>query len=181
MSEAPTLTAEGIVVDQVRLGDAGAFFEAQDDELRLRFGTGSPRTHEEALEFVSNAVNEWSYDGRYRAWAVREKPTEPLVGWVSLRLTDHGPDDARQRGATIEFWAAPRARGRGLTAKAVQLVVPWAFVNLGRDWIKASVEADNDASLCLLRKQGFLAIEQGTFHDRPTIVLRLDRSAANPR
>jgi hypothetical protein len=33
MSEAPTLAAEGIVVDQVRLDDADALFEAQDDEL----------------------------------------------------------------------------------------------------------------------------------------------------
>jgi RimJ/RimL family protein N-acetyltransferase len=181
MSEAPTLTAAGIVVDHVRLDDAGAFLEAQDDELRLRFGTGSPRTREEALEAVGKAVNEWAYDGRYRAWAVREQSAGPLVGWVSLRLTDHGPVDARQRGAMIEFWAASRARGRGLLGRAVQLVVLWAFANLGRDWIEASVEADNDASLRLLRKHAFLAMEQGTFHDRPTVVLRLDRGAANPR
>lgn len=172
--EAPTLEAEGVLVDQARGDDADAFFGAQDDELRLRFGTGSPRTRQEALEIIEKAQEEWGYQGRFRAWAVRETAPGPLIGWVSLRLTDFGLEGARQHGAFLEFWAAPEARGRGLVPRAVGLVRDWAARHLRRDWIDAEVQADNEASLRVLRRLCFKIIGDGSFHDIPTRRLRFD-------
>lgn len=173
--DVPALEIDGVVVNQARVDDADAYFGAQDDELRLRFGTGSPRTREQAVEFIENANEEWGYDeGRIRAWAVRESASGPLIGWVSLRLTDFGPEDARQHGALLEFWAAPEARRRGLVSRAVGLVLDWASRNLGRDWIDAEVQADNDASLRLLGRFGFEMTGDGSFHGMLTRRLRLN-------
>jgi RimJ/RimL family protein N-acetyltransferase len=173
--EAPTLETDGVVVTQAVADDADAYFEAQDDELRRRFGTGSPKTREEALEFINNANEQWGFDvGRLRTWAVRETASGPLIGWVSLRLTDHGPEGARQHGAFLEFWAAPEARGRGLVSRAVGLVLDWASRHLGRDWVDAEVQSDNVRSLRLLSEFGFEAVGEGSFHGAPTRRLRLN-------
>jgi len=173
MSAGPLLIADGVVVDGLRESDAAAIFEAQDDEIRLRFGTGSPSTLSQALEWTVNAIEERD---EFRAWAIREREGGPLLGKVTLRCTEFGPPDARQRGAYIEFWVAAAARGRGLAVKALRAVLEWAFDELGRDWINAQVECDNNPSQRLLSRLGFRVVDETTFHERPAVIVRLHRS-----
>ena len=57
--------------------------------------------------------------------------------------------------AETGYWVIPRARGRGLAARAVRLVSGWALGDAGLARVQALVEPENEASQRVLRAAGF--------------------------
>ncbi len=73
-----------------------------------------------------------------------------LLGAVSLR------DVEREEGrASIGYWVAVEARGRGVAMNAVAAASHWAFAALGVDEVYADVLHGNDASVRVLERCGF--------------------------
>jgi RimJ/RimL family protein N-acetyltransferase/8-oxo-dGTP pyrophosphatase MutT (NUDIX family) len=128
----------------------------------------APPSSEHHLSWVERTRAEWS-DSRVKATFLVEWRGAP-VGSVDVRR--------RSDGVGVLSWVtyAPY-RGRGLAARAVRLLVDWAFTDLGLRRVEAEVNALNRASLRTalragLRREGLLRGNTtlgGEVHD--TVVL----------
>ena len=127
-----------IVIDSWMKGDAAAVYAACQDREIQRWIPGIPRpyTLEHAREFVNAS------DGL----AIRERGE--LVGSIALRVT---ADDT----ASIGYWCAPQARGRGIMTRALRRVCRYALDDLAIDRIEMTAYRDNIASHRVAEKTGF--------------------------
>jgi ribosomal-protein-alanine N-acetyltransferase len=64
--------------------------------------------------------------------------------------------DADERDAELGFWLSPRARGRGVAARAIGLTVSWAFDELGLERVHGLTETDNAAAQRTMEKAGLV-------------------------
>jgi RimJ/RimL family protein N-acetyltransferase len=75
--------------------------------------------------------------------------------------------DFADGSATAGYWAAPWARNRGATTRALNLVCAWGFGSLGIDTVNLMTLPGNLASERVAEKAGFERV--GTLDDyRPT-------------
>lgn len=81
-----------------------------------------------------------------------------MIGCAGLRLDKSG------MAASLGYWVARRAWGRGHGRQAVLLMLRWGFAELAIDRVVATVADDNAASLAVLRRAGFT--ETGTGHEK---------------
>ena len=71
-----------------------------------------------------------------------------------------GVDDwSKADVAQFGYWLAPTARGRGYATRAVMLLTRWLF-ELGAARVFMTIVADNDASIAVARRAGF--VHEGT-------------------
>jgi RimJ/RimL family protein N-acetyltransferase len=120
----------------------------QDPEIRLWNG-GGVASRTDALVLLGRRLD-WS-SGDHASWAVTGAGTDDVLGSVSLHSIDrfHG-------GASVGYWTAPDARGRGLAAVAVDAVCRWSFDVLPIDRIELCHAVENTASGRVAEKAGFL-------------------------
>ena len=119
----------------------------QDPEIRLWNG-GGVASRTDALVLLGRRLD-WS-SGDHASWAVVDEGRTDVLGSVSLHSIDrfHG-------GASVGYWTAPGARGRGLAAVAVDAVCRWAFDVLPIDRIELCHAVENVGSGRVAEKAGF--------------------------
>lgn len=101
--------------------------------------------------------------GEWGPWQVRERATGLLIGGVGFK----GPPRARDSDdgsapvliVEIGYGLAPAARGRGYATEAVRALVEYA-ASQGVTEVVAETDLDNDASMRVLIKSGFVETER---------------------
>jgi RimJ/RimL family protein N-acetyltransferase len=96
----------------------------------------SPYTRDDAQGFVTGMVADGWAAGTSFTWAVRE-PGEvdgPVLGMVGITCDG---EPGTERMGELGYWAAPEARGRGLTTEAARVVVDWALDPEGLGLVRA--------------------------------------------
>ncbi|AEG44190.1 RimJ/RimL family protein N-acetyltransferase [Isoptericola variabilis J7] len=116
----------------------------------------SPYTRADAEGFVTGMVVDGWATGTSFTWAVRDPGDTdgPVLGMVGM--TCEGAEGVERVGE-LGYWAAPAARGRGLTTEAARLVVDWALDPEGLGLVRAhwSAYVGNWASRRVAWKLGF--------------------------
>lgn len=103
----------------------------------------------------------WNEEGR-AAFAFCDAPTGELFGSIAL-----GEVDLVSLSGVVGYWAAPWARNRGATTRALKLVCGWGFEALGIETVELMTLPGNVASDRVAAKAGFELV--GTLHDyKPT-------------
>ncbi|WP_431246792.1 GNAT family N-acetyltransferase [Leifsonia xyli] len=110
----------------------------------------SPYRRENAVGFVTSVVPDgWASD-RVCTWAIRVDGE--LVGMIGIH-------DVHQHQGEIGYWLAREARGRGVMAEAVALVVEYGFgpapEGLALSRMVWRAMAGNAASAAVARRAGF--------------------------
>jgi predicted acetyltransferase len=126
MAELPTLSATGIVLRPLSVGDAEALFSAH----------GDTHTHEY-----------WS--------SPAHKSVEETVDYIRATLGRIGLFVEREGMGEIGIIMRPEATGRGLASKALALVIEHGFGALDLHRIGADIDPDNNASMSLFLRAGF--------------------------
>jgi RimJ/RimL family protein N-acetyltransferase len=140
----PALPADGLSDGVIRLRgvearDADAFFEQEDDELTTGYGfTGAAPDRAAVLSLCTRAPLDW-LAGQIARIAIDDLASGRFAGSVSLRHP--GPPGVGGIGYTVH----PAFRGRGITARALRLLAPWAF-DAGYARLELGAKADNVAS-----------------------------------
>ncbi len=126
-----------------------------------------PRSRDELRAAVEGARN----DRNAIILAIIERSTDRHIGNVSLQQIDWV-----SRSAELAILIGERdAKGRGLGAEAVRLIVDHGFrrMNLNRIWL--GVHCDNVPALAIYRKLGFKEegrlLEHGMRHNEPHDVI----------
>lgn len=145
-----------LVLRRLAASDRAALLRAlRDPEISRWTGMPDPFTDEAAAALLAEAESRWR-DGQTAELAI--VLGDELVG--GIHLTFYG--DWR---ASVAYWLAAEARGRGLATRAVRLLTSWgfeAFEELVRIELWSIV--GNDASDAVARRSGFA--EEGIFRSR---------------
>jgi RimJ/RimL family protein N-acetyltransferase len=115
----------------------------------------SPYTEEHARAFVRDVADRWLTTPE-RTFAIVDAASDELLGLVTVRLREEG---------SVGYWLKREARGRGVTTRAVKLVVDWARREHGIASLRLTTHPENIASQRVAEKAGFRRI--GTTTDHP--------------
>jgi RimJ/RimL family protein N-acetyltransferase len=122
----------------------------RDPEIpRWTAGISEPYDERDAREWIGRHDGFWS-EGRRAAFAFCLASTGRLLG--SMTLADI---DLDARSAVAGYWAAPWARNRGATTRALDLVCRWGLVVLGLEAVQLVTIIGNVASERVAEKAGF--------------------------
>ena len=90
--------------------------------------------------------------GEFLGLAVTDPTKRPFLGHVMLHTLAW-----RHKRGEVGYWLVPAARGRGVGATAVSLLVEWAFAELELERIEITTTPDNTGARALAESLGFKA------------------------
>jgi RimJ/RimL family protein N-acetyltransferase len=131
--------------------DAQAIRQAcQDPDIQRWIpAVPSPYTDEDAGVFVAWSEQGWR-TGERASFVICDSGSDELLGTLGLGL------DRREHGvASIGYWLAREARGRGVATEAVKLGSRWAFRELGIERLELYTETGNEPSQRVAERAGF--------------------------
>jgi len=148
----PPLTDGVVSLRPWALDDVPAIAAACDDPeiARWMHQVPSPYTERDAREYVLATQAAWR-KRRDGIFAVVDCETGEIVGSCAMHAVDPEVENVE-----IGYWTAAAARGRGLTTRAVKLIVAWALHGLGAERVQLRADVRNSASLRVAEKAGFL-------------------------
>jgi signal transduction histidine kinase/RimJ/RimL family protein N-acetyltransferase len=145
----PPLSDEAIQLRLPRPGDAEAIAAAcSDPEIARWIPVPVPYTLHDAVAFVDGVALGWA-TGSELTFAIDERGTGALAGMIGLHA-------GRVAGrASVGYWLAPGARGRGHATRAVRLLATWAFADPTLERLELTTLVGNDASGRVALRAGF--------------------------
>jgi RimJ/RimL family protein N-acetyltransferase len=147
---APMLSDGVVTVRPLREADIPAMVaECQDPEIPRWTRVPSPYTREDAARFLAVSATEAAAGEGVALAIAGADGDDRLVGTIGLFGFD-----GLGRGE-IGYWTGARARGRGVTTRAVMLVRDWAFDALGLSTIEILSHRDNGPSQRVAERAGF--------------------------
>ena len=131
--------------------DATGLFEAFRDAEVLRFSWSSSAdyTLADAVQYLQEREPARER-GEEVQWALVDPGDGRLLGGASFYQFD--PERA---SASVGYWLAAAARGRGLATIAVRLITYYAFNDLGVQRLELTCGPDNTASQRVAERAGF--------------------------
>lgn len=147
------LERDGVALRRLRARDAGAFAKAfrDDPALGALIGADEDPTENGVRRFIARQPG-LRARGEFLGLAVTDATGRPFLGHVMLHTVAW-----RHRRAEIGYWLVPAARGRGMGATAVSLLVEWAFAQLELERIEITTTPQNAAARALAESLGFTA------------------------
>jgi ribosomal-protein-alanine N-acetyltransferase len=149
------LAGDGVRLRSLRDDDAPAYAAAFRDDLDLGRLIGIETDPDEAAvrERIANAAQRAGFE-----LVIATDDSDAFRGLVGVHSVE--PDHGR---AEVGFWVVPQARGAGLGARAVALVVSWLFEH-GMRRVEMTTTPDNGGALVLARRLGFT--QEGVLRQR---------------
>jgi RimJ/RimL family protein N-acetyltransferase len=146
----PPLADDVVLLRPWRESDVPAQLTAFSDPVFRHFSDWQPQTEAEARRH-----REESERARERAERVSFAVVEPLDDGVVLGGASLNDVQIACGQASIGYWLAPHARGRGVASHAVRLLARWAFGDLGIARLELTCSPDNLASQRVAERCGF--------------------------
>jgi RimJ/RimL family protein N-acetyltransferase len=145
------LEREGIALRRLRARDAGPFAAAfrEDTQLGVLIGAEEDPTENGVRRFIARQPG-LRARGEFLGLAVTDAGRRAFLGHVMLHTFA-----SRHRRAEVGYWLVPAARGRGVGAVAVSLLVDWAFETLELERIEITTTPGNAPALALAEALGF--------------------------
>jgi ribosomal-protein-serine acetyltransferase len=128
--------------------DAIAGACAEEEIARWMHLIPQPYTKADAREYVAASRVAWR-SGTGATFAIVDAAGDP-VGSIGMRVVD-----ADDRIVEVGYWAAARARGRGLTTRALRLIAEWVLDEVGAERVQLRADVLNAASRRVAEKAGF--------------------------
>lgn len=113
-----------------------------------------PFTHETAQTIVARAQNMDPLEGRILV--IVETALNQLIGMVGMRFHDG------HSIPTLGYWIGSAYHGKGYMSEAIGILIRDILPDFRFAMLRANVEPDNIASIRVLEKNGFRAMEMGT-------------------
>jgi ribosomal-protein-alanine N-acetyltransferase len=157
---APVLSDGTVTVRQLREADLDGYVEAfrDDPELANLLGDEADAEPQDVLRWVRAT---WAEPPDLRSWefAIADAGSDDFLGTIMLHTCDW-----KNRRAETRFWLTPQARGRGVLARALRLVLDWAFGALALERMELTALPENVAVPRIAEKFGY--VFEGTMRER---------------
>ena len=146
----PSLADEQVLLRPWTEADIPQQMEAFRDPVFLSYSDWQPVSSQEARRRLNEQEQ-----GRARG----EQIDFAVVGLDDLRLVLGGASlnwvNEKDRRASLGYWLAPSARGRGVASRSVRLIARWAFETLHLARLEITCGPDNYGSQSVARRCGF--------------------------
>jgi RimJ/RimL family protein N-acetyltransferase len=148
------LTDGVVFLRRFTLDDVPTVTRACQDPEIARWTASIPAPYEEhhARTWIGLHDRFWGEEQR-ATFAFCAASMSELLGCMTLGEIDFG-----ERSAAVGYWAAPWARNRGATTRALRLVCRRGFESLGIDRVDLSTVTGNVASERVAEKGGFTLV-----------------------
>ena len=147
----PTLFTERLILRQITENDVEDFFWLRNSEEVMKYiQLPKLETVEKAKERIKT-LNEGTLKNEIINWAITLKDEQKLIGWIlykSIDLVNHR--------AEVGYLLHPDYWRKGIVQEAITAVLDFGFNTLNFHSIEALVNPENDASILLLEKNGFV-------------------------
>jgi RimJ/RimL family protein N-acetyltransferase len=159
----PPVLTDGVVALRLAVpSDAEAMTAGLSDvgTVEWLISVPHPYDHQESVRWVEGeAANGWR-DGTVLFLTIADAVDDRFLGEIGL--THLALEDGR---AEVAYWLVPEERGRGAVRRALRLLLPWAFEELGIVRVDWGARAGNDASLAAAEAVGFRfeGVQRGAF------------------
>ena len=120
--------------------------ELQDPEIPRWTRIPEPYTHEDGREFLERTAEGWN-QGTSANFAVVDVAGDRLLGSIGVIFHDGS--------ASIGYWVAQGARGRGIASEALRLISRWVLGTFAVERLELVAAPDNEASLRVAENAGF--------------------------
>jgi len=140
------LTAPGLLLRPWRIADAPEVLAALADPAIEQWNSQGVGDHAQAITWIRYRAD-WS-SGTRMSLAVTDAGDGTLLGAVSLNQIFQG-------NATIGYWTAAAARGRGIASMAVSTLTAWGFGSRGLHRIELCHAVANPASCRVALRAGY--------------------------
>ncbi|MGN6430681.1 MAG: GNAT family N-acetyltransferase [Gaiellaceae bacterium] len=147
----PPLSDGVVTLRPWTLGDVPAIARACNEPEIARWIHQMPNPYSEhdAREYVLATRAGWN-EGTGAFFAIVDAASGEPVGSIAIHIIDPVFGNVE-----VGYWAAARARGRGLTTRAVRLISRWAIDDVGAERVQLRADVHNAASLRVAEKAGF--------------------------
>jgi ribosomal-protein-alanine N-acetyltransferase len=153
-----TITAERLDLPSLSADQLQALLEGRVAVVEQSIGAAIPH---EWLEYnhglMKLRMRQIREDPRAQRWLLRpivlRRGEHPVIGSINF----HGPPDARGM-VEVGYGLSPEYRGRGYAIEAVRALFAWAELDPSVRVFRASVAPDNERSLHLIGKLGFVQV-----------------------
>ena len=169
--EAPRIETARLVLRQWRKDDFRPYHAiVSHPEVHKHFGP-NPMNAEEAWRRLTAAVGGWQFMG-FGTWAVEDKSSGKLLGNVGFfnAWRDLEPEFGEE--PEMGWIMAAETHGQGMASEACAAALDWAHANLAPTPMWAIIAPANEPSIKLAEKIGFERVNETTYHDSPTLVLK---------
>ncbi len=150
--EVPDLVTDRLVMRPWRAADADALSAAWHD---VRIAAGSTPPPDRSVAAAARWIEGWEQRrvaGLAFDLVIADPGDDRVMGEVGFSRLD-----PVRRAAMIGWWLHEDARGRGLAAEAVALVVAWVLAG-PLEHVLAEIAADNTPSEAVARRAGFVPL-----------------------
>lgn len=130
--------------------DVGLVFAAAEDPYIPQI-TSIPQmpTADSALAFVRRQIARF-HDGEGYSFAIVRDEDDVACGQIGL-----WPDPSRLGFASVGYWLAPEARGKGAATASLLAICDWGLTNAGVKEIELFVEEANTRSTAVAERAQF--------------------------
>ena len=147
----PNLSTQRLLLRQLTIGDEKEIRVLRSDERILKYliinKCNSLDEARQFIEKINNGIkaNEWIY------WAIIQETDKKLIG--TFCIWHISEENSR---AEIGYALHPDWQGKGIMKEAMDAVLEYGFKEMKLHSIEANVDPDNQPSIKLLEKKGFI-------------------------
>ena len=148
MLEPPSLRTDTFVLRPWRPEDVDVLVAAlQDPEIPRWTRIPEPYTEDEGRAFLDRSVAGWE-NATGASFAIVDAGHGGLLGSIGVRF--HEP-----AAASVGYWVAEDARGRGIATQALRLVAHWVLRDVGVERVELVTDPENAPSQRVAERAGF--------------------------
>jgi ribosomal-protein-alanine N-acetyltransferase len=147
----PVLITKRLVLRQLTYNDANELFAIRSNEIVGKYVDRQPaKTVEDAGQFIER-ITKFIANNESVLWGITIGNNDKIIGTVCLWQFSENKDKAE-----IGYELLPEWKGRGIMNEAIVKVIDYGFNTLNLNSIGAETYPDNEASLKLLERNGFV-------------------------
>ena len=164
-----------IETDRLRLrghhpSDLDACLAMWSDPVVTRFIGGRASTEQQTWARLVGYVGQWMLLG-FGYWAVEEKATNQFLGEVGFADFKRDIDPAMRDVPELGWALSSAHHGQGYGTEAVEAVTAWGDAHLAARRTVCLIDAENQPSVRVAQRCGYLELTRAAFNGRPTIFL----------
>jgi [ribosomal protein S5]-alanine N-acetyltransferase len=155
----PILETPRLLLRELTLNDAEAVYRIRSDYQVTIYNLGEPYTRIDQAISLIESIREGFEAHLELRWGITLKPSPTVIGMCGYNywMRDH------YRGS-VGYDLARAYWGKGIMPEAIRAVVEFGFQRMRLNRIEADVLAENNASIRVLEKVGF--VREGVLRER---------------
>lgn len=156
----PVLYTNRLKLRQLTDTDSKLFFDYMSDKANFPHVTMPIWTDiDQAIQYIQEK-NDGIVQKKWYIWAITEKQTDKIMGTISIWNFNYD-----EKKAELGYGLFPRNRKKGYMTEALNSVIQFGFENVGLQLIEVYTNTENQPSIVLLQRCGFVfnsnVIEEG--------------------